>query len=93
MFKGILSREEFLEWYTDVPQYVFEEGQEPNIRRIIEKTKNRGDLEYEIDEKTQKLREKYSKFFNEEGFKVADTLSIKLDEIKNQNEKANSLEK
>lgn len=46
MFREVLSKEEFLEWYEDVPQYDFELGQEPDLKKIKENDINSTDLKY-----------------------------------------------
>lgn len=51
MFRAILSKEEFLEWYEDVPQYDFEPGQEPDLQKIKELDHNLSDLQFQKEQK------------------------------------------
>ena len=51
LFRIILTKEEFLEWYEDVPQYDFEEGQEPDLQKIRDQEYNQSDLTFQKEQR------------------------------------------
>ena len=57
LFMHFMKKEDFLEWYKDVPQYQFDMGQEPDIDLIENFTLNSSDLPLDKTQKKNKLKE------------------------------------